>query len=808
MASSPKISICIPMYNAARFIKDCIDSVLSQSFKDFELLVVDDGSNDDSCDIVNSIKDNRIRLIQNKHDYVGSLNMLLDEAKGKYIARMDADDVMYPNRLAIQYEYMESHPNVDVVGGRMVAFKRFIKEPLYDLNVKSGSLCISDMLDNCCICHPTVMFRAASINGKEKFRYDKQMAYAEDYDLWMRMLASGKKFFNLEEKLTYYRLHEQQVTTSHHEEQAQKSKVIRTWALRKQIVLENKAFHEPAMIPETTNKLTVVMPFKNEGEEVANTVKSIRDTAGMSVDIIAIDDDCDDGFDYEGSLRGMNVTYVRNSYRLGASLSKERGAQLAKTPYFILLDAHMRFYDSEWATYIVRELDANPQRLLCCKSVCLQKDEKGIVSVHPKSYSPQGAYLSFCSNKYVPAIDWNNYTECLPTCAENQIPCVLGAGYVTSKSYWNKIRGLQGLLHYGCEEAYISIKAWKEGGGCYLLPNLTIGHIYRKKFPYPVYSFQCIYNNLIISELLFPTSERCYAKAVAWNLSKDTYFKAMEYMSLHKNELDKLAKHYKTFQQNDFSYVKRLNDICRKVAQKSIRITEEEDIQVRDYILKEKEKISDAGLFTGLSGVFIAALLYTESGFSEFENLVYEVWERLSKSIKESHDLTFQNGLAGIGWALIYAASHNLIEDSIEEELVTIDKKIICMSVKRNQDLSFLEGVGGIYCYVVARLGFNKRNKESKETFSQEFLQEMDEQVHCILKECKDWRTLNFVSQYTERLSDDWEILAPEFPEIVDLPDYIPNTQKNWDLSLSGVIGSVINKMTNEYNKRNEEKSL
>ena len=156
----------------------------------------------------------------------------------------------------------------------------------------------------------------------------------------------------------------------------------------------------------------------------------------------------------------------------------------------------------------------------------------------------------------------------------------------------------------------------------------------------------------------------------------------------------------------------------------------------------------------------------------------------------------------------IYAASHNLIEDSIEEELAAIDKKMICMSVRRNQDLSFLDGVGGIYCYVVARLGFNKRNKETQETLSQEFLQEMDEQAHSILKECQDWRTLNFVSQYTERLSDDWEILAPEFPEIVELPDYIPNTQKNWDLSLSGVIGSVINKMTNEYNKRNEEKSL
>lgn len=88
MEKSPNISICIPMYNAARFIKDCIDSVLSQSFQDFELLIVDDGSTDNSCEIVNSVRDNRIRLIRNQHDYVGSLNMLLDEAKGKYIARM------------------------------------------------------------------------------------------------------------------------------------------------------------------------------------------------------------------------------------------------------------------------------------------------------------------------------------------------------------------------------------------------------------------------------------------------------------------------------------------------------------------------------------------------------------------------------------------------------------------------------------------------------------------------------------------------------------------------------------------------
>ena len=140
MVTTPNISICIPMYNASLYINDCISSVLAQSFQDFELLIVDDGSTDNSCEIVNSVRDNRIRLIQNQHDYVGSLNMLLDEAKGKYIARMDADDVMYPNRLAIQYEYMENHPHIDVIGGRMTVFKQSTKDPLYDLNPQIRNL--------------------------------------------------------------------------------------------------------------------------------------------------------------------------------------------------------------------------------------------------------------------------------------------------------------------------------------------------------------------------------------------------------------------------------------------------------------------------------------------------------------------------------------------------------------------------------------------------------------------------------------------------------------------------------------------
>lgn len=94
MKNNVPISVCIPVYNASRYLCECIDSILSQSFVNFELLVVDDGSTDDSVEIIRSYSDSRIRLIENKHDYIGSLNLLLQEARGKYIARMDADDVM------------------------------------------------------------------------------------------------------------------------------------------------------------------------------------------------------------------------------------------------------------------------------------------------------------------------------------------------------------------------------------------------------------------------------------------------------------------------------------------------------------------------------------------------------------------------------------------------------------------------------------------------------------------------------------------------------------------------------------------
>lgn len=789
----------MPVYNTAAYLKECIDSILTQSFSDFELLIGDDGSTDSSAEIVSSYSDSRIRFFKFQHDYIRTLNALLDEAKGEYIAKMDSDDIMHPNRLAIQYKYMEAHSNIDLLGGRMAAFREKTNKTLHEVYVKDGRVTLSDLINGCCICHPTIMFRASAINSPNRFRYNKDMVYAEDYDLWVRLLTCGKKIYNLPEILAYYRLHDSQVTACHREEQICKATSIRKKALVSLSALTDETFKEHVEIPDTKNKLTVVMPFLNEGEEVGNTVRNIRATAGFSVDVIVINDDSDDTYDYERDLSGLGITYVVNKNRIGAALSKERGAQLAKTPYFILLDAHMRFYENNWADYIVEELEFNSQRLLCSKSIPLNKNEDGKVFVVPNACSPKGAYLSFNCKKYVPSIDWNNYDTCLPTCSENQIPCVLGAGYATSKSYWNKIRGLQGLIHYGCEEAYISIKAWKEGGGCYLLPKLSIGHIYRTKFPYKVYSFQYVYNYLLISELLFPTSEKFFARAVAWQLGKEPLQTAMEYMAIRKHENNRLKEYYKSLNSNDFTYVKNLNDICRKVAQNSIRISDEDAAKAFAYIEEHFSSINGIGLFDGMSGILLAALLYAKFKKKDSDTFVQDIWDKLIKELPKEHNLSFKTGFSGVGWALIYAASHKLIEDDIESELSLIDNKIMTMSIKRNSDLSFLNGLGGIYCYVTARLGFDNRNNTTNSTLTSDFLEELDEMVLHVIEKSSDWRTKNFASQYAERKSKDWQILAPEFQEVSELPDYIPKSQDLWNLSLLGITGTIINKITNEY---------
>ena len=117
-----KISVVMPTYNASKYVSEAIESTLKQSFFDFEFIIVDDGSTDNTREIIRSYDDNRIKLVENEHNFIGSLNKGLELAGGKYIARMDADDIMHIDRLKIQYSIMEAKPEIDICSAWMAPF--------------------------------------------------------------------------------------------------------------------------------------------------------------------------------------------------------------------------------------------------------------------------------------------------------------------------------------------------------------------------------------------------------------------------------------------------------------------------------------------------------------------------------------------------------------------------------------------------------------------------------------------------------------------------------------------------------------
>lgn len=207
-----RVTVLMPVYNAAPFIRRAIESVLSQSFRDFEFLIIDDGSTDDSQSIVKSYSDSRIRLVQNEENMgvAKTLNRGLGLAAGEYIARMDGDDVCEPDRLELQVRFMEDRPGLALSG---TFVRRFAESGNYVLRFPQGSTCLrSYVLLGNPLAHPTVIFRR-EVFVESGFRYDPECKAAQDYDLWSRCLRTIEAD-NLPAPLVHWRATERSVTSA------------------------------------------------------------------------------------------------------------------------------------------------------------------------------------------------------------------------------------------------------------------------------------------------------------------------------------------------------------------------------------------------------------------------------------------------------------------------------------------------------------------------------------------------------------------------------------------------------------------
>lgn len=213
--SIPKISIVMPVYNGASCIEDALCSILGQSFNDFELVIMDDGSTDDTVEIIQEYADERIHLYRCRHDFIASLNQGISVAKGDYIVRMDADDKMFPDRLAEQFRFMEEHPDIAVCGSWARTFgasDELLRTSEQDVDIRVGLLYHNVLI------HPSVIIRRQAVENfmRTKNRrelYDRDYIYAEDYKLWVEMALSGFRFANLPKVLLLYRRSDSQVTS-------------------------------------------------------------------------------------------------------------------------------------------------------------------------------------------------------------------------------------------------------------------------------------------------------------------------------------------------------------------------------------------------------------------------------------------------------------------------------------------------------------------------------------------------------------------------------------------------------------------
>lgn len=204
------ISILTSTYNNERYIREFIDSVLNQTYTDWELILIDDGSTDNTREIVNSYSDPRIRYIYKEHTNLpDSLNIGYDYCKGDYIARADADDIMMPDRLQFQWDFMESHPDIDMSATAAI-YLDMTKQHKHTIIVGSyiGHVKPKDAFRSTCLWHGSWIVRTSTWK-RDKIYYDTEYYCGQDFEYMLNCIVHGWKLYNCGTyKGMYRRIHE------------------------------------------------------------------------------------------------------------------------------------------------------------------------------------------------------------------------------------------------------------------------------------------------------------------------------------------------------------------------------------------------------------------------------------------------------------------------------------------------------------------------------------------------------------------------------------------------------------------------
>jgi glycosyltransferase involved in cell wall biosynthesis len=214
----PKISLVMPIYNSEKFLDESIESILNQTFQDFELVLVNDKSTDNSLRIIKEYmkKDKRIKLINNKENLgsVKSRNKGLKVAKGKYVAVLDSDDISLSKRFKIQHDYLEKNPHIFLVGSSAIYIGEKGKEIRRFRKYDNYKILGWRFFKSCGMIHSTVMFR-----NTPDVSYNEEFKSAHDYNFYLDILAQGKNITNIPLFLIKHRVHQGSAHTTNTKKQ-------------------------------------------------------------------------------------------------------------------------------------------------------------------------------------------------------------------------------------------------------------------------------------------------------------------------------------------------------------------------------------------------------------------------------------------------------------------------------------------------------------------------------------------------------------------------------------------------------------
>jgi len=757
---TPAISVCMPVYNRHEYIGDCIESILSQTFTDFEVVIVDDGSTDDTCAIIESYGDPRIRLVRNRHDFIESSNMTLSLARGKYIARMDSDDIMMPDRLKIQYAYMESHPETDILGGSRIIIGESDGEYVDDYD---GDVTPAILYKQCCLSHPTVMMRTDSVR-RANLQYEQNSIYSEDYLMWIRAMIAGLTIKNVPDVLVKYRVSKSQVSIAHYYTQSKGCRfaqnLLGRWMGRRE---EEK--YESAKVAYTVpagKSVCVAVPFYNDGEAVVDTVSRIRKQAGDDVDIIAVNDQSNDGFPYFDRIAPFGVRYLYSNEHVGTCRCIDMAAKHTSADILVYVNPHYSLKGQKWLKY-------------ACD--VLERHRTAFLAFRPLQYSGDREFL-------FEGLPGESDTLILTGGIRSEaVPLYRGAWAVT-RGHWNVFSGLAGLTKPVNDTDCIIRAAYNTGSELLLSNTGMLRKVSESTPAYMITKEEVIYNYLLAANATLPTIEKCFEHS-RW-LAHDKFRYHIASVMINE-DTDAIASLRRKFNpQPDRQIYFDTDRRCRGILNPELLRTIVQTI--------EGIRPDNYGLYHGLAAGLIWTGIYNAfASDSPYRPLEEKLADRLFDAItSENMTADFRDGASGIGYALMILEATT--GESHEQMLSVIDR-----IVERRADTGcgdgFSNGTGGLLAYLCRR---------TDKGFDEAFLEAMDKECIRLLNNSTEQLTNYYAMLYLTARNRQSPIRELDL-YWMQTPDYIPDNSRFWKLTMNdGVLGTSLKAMINDMQHKNE----